>query len=291
MKTKFLSLLAAVILTHFCYGQNFPAPSAATGVTPLKCQVELSDIQAAIDRGVFRSFSPDNLLRKTSTKVVRMIYLVPADREVNEAYRISIGESAKHLQKWYYDQLNIQKSFHLRSPVVEVFKTSHKSDWYSTNTNGDLFVQFWNNVLSDGFAVSGGKFNDPDNIYVFYIDADPACGQCGGCGAPGVVVIGANDLRGMVGQEAKAICPNENIWKFGPCRFVGGLGHELGHALNLPHPPGCDQGQNTCDNGSVMWTGLYNYPNAYFNTAEKESLANHPFITSLNLTIAGEFRN
>ena len=30
-------------------------------------------------------------------------------------------------------------------------------------------------------------------------------------------------------------------------RWIGGLAHELGHALGLLHPPGCEEGLASCD--------------------------------------------
>ncbi|WP_205500397.1 hypothetical protein [Rufibacter psychrotolerans] len=139
--------------------------------------------------------------RRATEKTVRIIYLVPADKQENPNYTKSLTEAVKHLQIWYRNQLGNGKTFQLHDTPVEVYKTPHNALWYSQNPNGDLFVQFWNNVLADGFPLTNGKFNDPDHIYAYYIDADPACGQCGGCGTSGVLVISANDLRGLTGGE------------------------------------------------------------------------------------------
>jgi predicted Zn-dependent protease len=224
----------------------------------------------------YKSFADRPVIKNTvENKTVRIIYLIPSDSVEKPDYTLGLQNTARHIQIWYYQQLG--KTFALHDPIVEVYKTPHEGTWYSTNTNGDLFVQFWNNILDDGFALTGAQFNDPNSIYAFYIDAHPICGQCGGCGTSGVLAVGANDLRGIVDKSWVSICPGET-YTFKPCRFVGGLGHELGHAFGLPHPAGCESSDAGCDYGSIMWTGFYDYPNCYFNQTEKQSLLNSPFI-------------
>ena len=42
----------------------------------------------------------------------------------------------------------------------------------------------------------------------------------------------------------------------------GGLAHELGHAYGLPHPTECVASPATCGDESVMWVGMYEFPDA-----------------------------
>jgi hypothetical protein len=121
------------------------------------------------------------------------------------------------------------------------------------------------------------RFNDPEDVWVFYIDADPACGQGVG-GTSGVALLPANDLRGLVGEPNVPPCPGDSPDTGGVCRWIGGLGHELGHAFGLPHPPGCDQGM--CDEEaylSLMYVGYVFYPDTYFLEEDKTRLEASPF--------------
>ena len=225
------------------------------------------------------------LVQEDNKKYVRFVYLVPSDKAVRPEYKLSIENAARHLQLWYKGQLGNNKSFNLTEPIVEVYKSSHNTNWYSTNPDADWAGEwkFWFNAVNDAFALSGGSFNDPNNFWIIYIDALPACPMQQGGGLNGVAAMGENDLRGLTGQSWIPIC-NEVIPNYSPCRYVGGLGHELGHAFGLAHTPGCDDGQPVaCDYSDIMFTGYIDYPNTHFSSNEKTILNSSPFINTVNI--------
>ncbi|MEJ1238423.1 hypothetical protein WBG78_09850 [Chryseolinea sp. T2] len=216
-------------------------------------------------------------------KTVRFVYLVPSDVAVKPTYTQSIKNAARHLQQWYRDQLGGNKSFRMTDKIVEVHQSTHPSSWYATNPDADWAGEwkFWFNAVNDAFSLSDGRFEDPDNFWVIYVDALPLCPMQQGGGLNGVAAMGANDLRGLTGQPWIPIC-DEIIPDYSPCRYVGGLGHELGHAFGLPHPAGCDDGQPVaCDYNALMYTGYVNYPSTYFSEGEKATLRTSPFITTI----------
>lgn len=211
-------------------------------------------------------------------KEVRIVYLVPSDKSIRQEYLTGTAVAIGHLQAFYQSQLGSGFAFSLHSPVVEVFQTSHSAAFYSTGANSSQ-IGFWTSVLGDGFALSGGGFDDPNNRWIYYVDADPLCGQVTG-GTNGVALLPSNDLRGLSGQANLSPCVGQPPDLGGVCRWVGGLGHELGHAFGLPHPPGCDQG--TCSDfarHSLMYLGYIDYPNTYFLDADKTALLGTGFFS------------
>jgi hypothetical protein len=190
------------------------------------------------------------------------------------------------LREFYRQQLGNGYSFVLSSPAVEVFQTSHISSYYSANAssqNAPQYIWFWENALADGFSLTGGGFNDPNNRWVFYIDADVGCGQVIG-GNAGVAVMAANDMRGLTGEQNIPSCSGQQPDNSGHGRWVGGAGHELAHTFNVPHPPGCGgSGPNYGCNGgafaanSLMWVGYAFYPNTYFLPEDKQMLLDSGF--------------
>jgi hypothetical protein len=222
-------------------------------------------------------------------RVVRLIYLIPSDKSSRQDYAIKMENAIRHLQIWYRNELGNSKSFSLHTPTGEAYNTTHPASWYQTNRVGsDRRLWFWNNVVADGFSLTGGRFDDLGNRWIFYIDADPACGQIGGAAAAGVAVLPANDLRGLTGQQNIPGCANEPPDPFGVCRWVGGLGHELGHTFGLPHPRECeDNDPNTaCPSDALMWTGFATYPAAFLLPADKDTLNRSPFFSPMNLTMS-----
>lgn len=198
---------------------------------------------------------------------VRTLYLIPSDATYNPTYETGIVSALLDLQQWYGDQLGGQ-TFVLHDPIVEPLATPNPSAYYSTNPNGPFELWFWLNVISDAFTLGDAQFNDPDHAWLFYIDAEPAPGQIGGAGTSGVAVLPQHDLRGLIGLEPEPVT-----------RWIGGLGHELGHAFGLPHPPGCPG--PLCPDDTLMWLGYITYPNTYLLPEDKAHLLDSPFVTQI----------
>lgn len=240
--------------------------AAASGVS-----FALFGLLLGADKGVAQTAST-----RTVEPVVRMVYLVPSDHTYRDDYAQGMEDAIRDVQVWYQNQMGNGETFHLDKTVVEAFTTPHTASWYSTNPAGaDASLYFWFNALADGFALTGGMFFDPNNRWVFYLDADPACGQVIG-GTSGVVLVAANDLRGLVGEPNVPPCPEEPPDTAGLCRWHGGLGHELGHALGLPHPVPCPGG--TTD-PALMCLGYITFPNTFLLPEDKAILNVSPFFS------------
>lgn len=223
-----------------------------------------------------------------ASKQVRMIYLVPSDKNVRADYQNAIANAISDLQGFYRNQMGSEYTFSLHAPIVEVYQLSHTSAFYSTEYNSRP-GGFYENVLGDGFALTGGGFDDPSNRWIFYVDADLICGQYTG-GTNGIALLPANDLRGLTNQPTVPICPGDSSGDYGVNRWIGGLGHELGHALGLPHPPGCDNGH--CADGlfaynSLMYAGYAYYPGTYLLADNKSMLLAGGFFSALAYDIGG----
>lgn len=216
-----------------------------------------------------------------SGPLIHAVYLVPSDRTYKAAYAQGIEQAFRHLQIWYRDQLGDQKTFTLNTPVVETYNLAHPGAWYSTNPpadpNADPNLYFFYNLTAEGLGLTGGKFSDPEHTWIFYVDLDPACGQIFG-GGGGVAELPANDLRGLVGEPYVSLC-GEPQYMFGKCRWVGGLGHELGHAVGLGHPPQCDANPSSTDPAcqALMYYGYVDYPNTFLRPEDKATLEASPF--------------
>ena len=271
MPCRILRLAALVLLA--APAAHAQTCTAADGHTPAN--------RAALD-AVLAPWRPADDGRRAGAPVVQAVYLVPADRDENPLVAQSLEAAVRHLRQWYSQHLPGGETFALAEPAVLTLRSTRPEAWYRQN-GAQGFTTFYSNGIADALALMNRTSGDPERVWLIYPDADAGCGQCGGCGAGsatggGFAVISANDHRGFLGGPWARVCEGDvETYGFRPCRFTGGLGHELGHAFGRPHPAGCDQGQPSCDGGALMWAGFYSYPTATFTDDDQAALAAHPF--------------
>jgi hypothetical protein len=191
---------------------------------------------------------------------VHALYLVSSDRQIDAKYTDAIWKAIVDVRWWYHQQLK-GPTFRLLSGV-EFARSPQRASWFTTNANGAVDDYHYNNALQEAGRLVGARQNDPANLWVIYSDAPGDKGR----GTAGVCVLPGDDLLGLTGQHPTQ--KNKSRW-------VGGLAHELGHALGLPHPA-----DTTKDQNSIMWAGFYeHYPNgAYLTPDAKAILLTSPFI-------------
>ena len=205
---------------------------------------------------------------------VHTIYLSPSDKAYNAAYEAELTNAVFKLQDWFSDELS-GVTFKLSPDPVQWFQTSHNSAWYDTNPASPAFSdgRFWTSALADGFSLTGGQFYDSNDIWLYYLDADQLAGQYMG-GAPSVALFPANDLRGLNGQVLVPVDPGDSSFNPGFNRWVGGMGHELGHAFGLDHPASSPGGP---DDYALMYWGYLTYPDTYLTAADRQKLLGSRF--------------
>jgi hypothetical protein len=220
---------------------------------------------------------------------VRIVYLSPSDRPYRPEYEAALAQAIRDLQNWFVGELN---GFAFSTPADPVawHQLPNTSAWYQTNPpSRPPEIRFWESALGDAFDLTGGRFNDADHRWLYYIDADHLPGQLVG-GTSGVALFPANDLRGLNGESLVPINPGDSSVNPGFDRWVGGLGHELGHALGLDHPPDSPGG---ADDQTLMYLGYLSFPNTYLRPVDKTGLLSSGFFEEFpgdfdfNGTVAG----
>ncbi len=196
---------------------------------------------------------------------VRIIYAAPSDLEFREDYSAAIRLATEDLKAWYATQLG-GATFALSSPVPELCRMGKPEHYYQA---GDT----WGKVVTDTrhCALRLGK-----SAKVVYADITEACGGQTKLGqaVDGLTILHHADLEGLVDPDF-LYCGGH--WG-GKNRTIGGLGHELGHALGLPHPPGCEDGLPSCPEDALMWHGFVDYPDTYLTVDEQDLLKDSQYI-------------
>lgn len=211
-------------------------------------------------------------------RITKFVYFVPKGTPVKERYTRSIKRGAKAIQSWYATQLD-GNSIRLTNNIVHTCRGSMPRSYYATQSWSRVFA-----AIQQCFADFG--WDDPNHRWVVYADVRHQCGDPErlGAGTNGVTILPVQDLQGLAGEsnivdDCGTPIPYTGLGWVN--RWIGGLGHELGHALGLPHPPGCDEGLASCDYGALMWAGYVSFPDTWFRPEEKTFLQSSPFIGPL----------
>ncbi|MGV6809719.1 MAG: hypothetical protein ACWA5U_07575, partial [bacterium] len=209
--------------------------------------------------GVFiLSFQVNAEVSSNSYPKVRIIYIVPSDKSYKAEYEENIRKAIMNLQDFYLAEMGNGKTFFVNSPVVEVLKSRYSSLIFSES--------MWTTAIDETILHFNAMWNDPENRWLLFVDSDVACDGEGIGGTNGFAVMGANDLRGLSNEEQIYNCEKDkNVPQYNtPARWVGGLGHELGHSWLLPHPDGCEpQITSECPKEALMFLGYANYPDTF----------------------------
>ena len=223
--------------------------------------------------------------------VVRVLYAVPADREFSSDSREGIRRAVEHVQAWYHQQLG-GATFSLHDPIVEDCRLSQPEDFYGRGHAWNKVVEGVQHCAPVGYW-PGGSHEAPGSTttWIIYPDVEEACdeyhqiGEDGhelGRGGWGLTILGRDDVEGVTDPGGQFYFCGEGPYDNSFARWIGGLAHELGHALGVTtHPPGCDEGLPTCDDPALMAYGYLTYPDTYLRDDEKAILRGSPFITQL----------
>ena len=206
-----------------------------------------------------------------STGAVRVIYAAPSDREFRPDHSEGIAHAIVDLQSWYRRELG-GLTFSLYEAPPEFCQMSEPADYYGT---GNAWAKV-EAAVQHSAPVKGGH---PDFVWVVYPDVEESCEEDHelGAGGPGLTILHRGDLEGVT-NPGPYFYRDEGPYDGTLGRWIGGLGHELGHAFGLPHPPGCDEGLPTCDDDALIASGYGSYPETYLRADNKEFLIRSRFI-------------
>ncbi|MGF1595924.1 MAG: hypothetical protein ACFCVK_03185 [Acidimicrobiales bacterium] len=176
------------------------------------------------------------------TNVVRFVYFVEADEEVDPVAVELIEQQSVRLQQFWFDQFG--GTFRLPAEGVEIIYGEHEAAWYDTTVNGDdpRWYRLMN-LRTEVRAILGMNADDTTTRLVVY----PSARIDGRVGANryGEAWMDGDDITCISG----AVATTPYTVDF-PADCLGTVAHELGHVYGLDHRG---------DDDDCMQFGFYQY--------------------------------
>ena len=208
---------------------------------------------------------------------VRVLYVSPADRQFRADYSEGITHALVDLQSWYRRQTG-GLTFSLYESTPEHCRLPESENYYA---RGDA----WAKVQEDVQRCAPVEWGRSAYVWVLYVDVREPCDEPQelGRGGGGITMMPRPDLEGLAKADVHIYCTGGPVEVPPPLgRWIGGTGHELGHALaDLRHPFECDE-IPFCSSHPAYWSlmayGFETYPDAHLTTEHRENLLRSPFI-------------
>jgi hypothetical protein len=211
-------------------------------------------------------------IKKKMSKKVRVVYLVPKDRNFDYEYYNGIAQGVTDVNKLYFEKFE-GKTFDL-APFVEILLSQKtQKDLQPTSDTSDMF----NETLKEVEIVLQRYLSAPPvestETFIIYVDI-PMIGR----GGDSVCIMARNDIEGFMGKGGYSPGTSEQEYDKYRERWIAGGAHELGHALGLIHPPDNDP----MINQKIMGAGFMQGKTAltsFFSPEEKMIVLNSGYLT------------
>jgi hypothetical protein len=198
----------------------------------------------------------------TATNVMRFVYFVEQDRELDPAAVASIEQQAIDLQAFWYEQFG--GTFYLANDIVTVIEGDQVASWYDTTPNGE--DPRWYRLMNVRAEVRAKLDLEPDDdVRIVGYPTTRIDGR-----------VGANRYADawMDGDDIACIDSDVATTPYSPdypANCLSTVAHELGHVYGLGH-----QG----DEDDCMQFGFYLYVNGSgacsFSTENRDLVINDP---------------
>ena len=208
------------------------------------------------------------------TPMVQVIYAIPSDRSENPHYVEAIRHAILDLQKWYAEQLD-GFTFAIENPTPLTCAVEDPAEYYEGYDG-------WDRVIGSLQHCAPVEHLSHEYVWAIYIDVEFDCSGKGelGAGGYGITIVHDGDLQGLLNPDTFVHCG------YGPRAtggWIGGLGHEIGHAFGLNHPAGMRRGPKHMRRGpkhmpALMASGYWVYPDTYLTDDDKAILEKSPFL-------------
>ena len=205
-----------------------------------------------------------------SSPQVRAVYALPSDKSANSADLDAISSALSQVKSWYAGELN-GATFRTPSSPVLSCSLPNVADAYAVNS--------WDSLAEDIANCEGVNLADTKSVWLVYADVVHECDTDGALGLPNaqarLSISSRLELDGLRGEAYSDDCGNS--YDRSPAYYRGALAQELGRALGLKAPAGCEADATSCDRGALMWEGFSQFPVTYLTNADKAQLQSSDF--------------